>query len=349
MKKIVVVMLVFALLGAFSYAQDAVPDDAALDMVFSEGQVVSAVLLSSAAQLGTVVESLWYGEAWYPWAFMGTMTAQNVPALFFGSSKAVANMIAQIGLDGLFAANQLLFGDNMFMPLLFNSAHKFSMYFTYDTYTDMRGRSGSPDYSNIQKHGFFDLAAAPFDLSTYKDWYVWGYLGSIALYSAISLCAMDQSNAVWTTGQAYIGSNRLPAFWGAALVLLLQVPNFIMTGIGEEALYRGVYYEELSYRMGEWPAKIIDGLYFSLSHFPQKIDSIMAMSAGDILFSLAITSLHAFWYQYIYEWGGLRAAVTAHAVTDIMLFFTDWLLQGGVPNESGFSINTKLLSLTLRL
>ena len=103
MKKIVVVMLVFALLGAFSYAQDAVPDDAALDMVFSEGQVVSAVLLSSAAQLGTVVESLWYGEAWYPWAFMGTMTAQNVPALFFGSSKAVANMIAQIGLDGLFA------------------------------------------------------------------------------------------------------------------------------------------------------------------------------------------------------------------------------------------------------
>ncbi|GAB1432166.1 hypothetical protein MASR2M29_07910 [Spirochaetota bacterium] len=349
------VVSLFALLVSCLYAQDVTSVEPTTEKtviaqpVFTESQVAGALLVSSAAQLGTVIQSLWYGESWYPWAFAGTMTLQNLPGLLSGATNAVPDMIAQLSLDGLFAANQLFFGENMLMPLLFNSAHKFSMFFTYDTYTDMRSRSGKLDYSNITRYGFFDLASAPFDLATYKDWYVWGYLGSIALYSAISLCTMDQSSAVWTTGESYIGSNRLPAVWGAALVLLLQVPNFVMTGIGEEALYRGVYYEELSYRMGEWPAKVLDGLYFSLSHFPQKIKSIQAMPAQDIALSLLVTTLHAFWYQYIYEWGGLRAAVTAHAVTDIMLFFTDWLLQGGVPNESGFSINTKLLSITLRL
>lgn len=320
-----------------------------------ESRVVAYTATSTAIQLGTVLESFLYQYDYFPYLMLGTATLQNLPGIIAGAEPALGNTGIQLGLDAAYAGSQLVFGNNFATPLLFNAAHKYSMFATYDSYVSLRSRvepssSGySDDYGAVASYSFFDLALAPFDYRVYNDWTMLGYLGSMSAFSVISMLATDRPNAVWSTGEAYLGANRVPVWAGIPLVLLLQVPNFILTGVGEEALYRGVYYEELSYRLGQWPAKIIDGVYFTLSHFPQNWDNIVSSPPQEVILNSLFTVAGAFWFQYVYEWRGLRSAVAAHAMGDVIVFFCDWLAQAGVPNHSGFSINERTLSIGMTL
>lgn len=239
---------------------------------------------SAVIQVGTVLEAFLVKEDCFPYLLLGTATLQNLPGIIAGSESALCNSTIQVGLDGAYIGSWLVFGNNPSTSLLFNAAHKYSMYAAYDSYVSLRSRVESGDYGAVSKHSFFNLALSPFDYSVYTDWSVWGYLGSISAFSVISMLADDRPNAVWSTGEAYLGDTRLPVWAGIPLILLLQLPNFIMTGVGEESLYRGVYYEEMSYRLGEWPAKILDGAYFTLSHFPQQWDRIVSDPPGEVLF-----------------------------------------------------------------
>jgi len=38
----------------------------------------------------------------------------------------------------------------------------------------------------------------------------------------------------------------------------------------------------------------------------------------------------------------------ALAASDVVVFFVDWLVQGGVPNGAGFSINERLSTVSIR-
>ena len=219
------------------------------------------------------------------------------------------------------------------------------MFGTYAAYTDLRSRTENPNYNQVIRYSFADLVTAPFDPGCYAHWSVLGYLGVKMLITGAEMALADQSNSVWKRGTSYIGDTNFPTWAGVAIMIALQVPNFIMTGVGEESLFRGTYYEELSYRLGEWPAKITDALYFTVCHYPQQWDKIMAENPGELALNTGLSMLDAFWLQYIYRARGLRAAVATHATVDIMAFFCDWLLQGGVPNDAGFSINNKELSI----
>ena len=330
------------------YAQSAPPP-------VKESAVVAYTVASTAIQLGTVLESFLYQYDFFPYLMLGTATLQNLPGIIAGSDPALGNSGIQLGLDAVFVGSQLIFENSFAMPLLFNAAHKFSMFATYDSYVSLRSRvepSGSGEsgeYGAVASYSFFDLALAPFDYRLYADWSMAGYLGSMTAFSIISMLGADRPNAVWSTGEAYLGDFRVPVWAGIPLIILLQLPNFILTGVGEESLYRGVYYEELSYRLGRWPAKIIDGAYFTLSHFPQKWDQIVSSPPQDVILNSLFTVAGAFWFQYVYEWRGLRSAVAAHAMGDVIVFFCDWLAQAGVPNNSGFSINERTLSIGMTL
>jgi hypothetical protein len=107
-------------------------------------------------------------------------------------------------------------------------------------------------------------------------------------------------------------------------MLALQAPNFIMTGMGEESYFRGTVYEEPSHRLGTWPA----------------------MRSSELATKFGLSMLQGMWFEYVYERKGLRAAVATRALVDIMAFLRDWLLQGGSPNSSGFSINSRELSIS---
>jgi len=310
------------------------------------------LVASGGLQLASVLESFGYSEAWFPPSFMGTLVLQHLPAIGFGTESALSNAGLQLGLTSAWAANAYLLRDSTANALLFNAAHKYSMYATYDAYARLRASSPDADYAvGFAREGFWRLAAAPFDARVMGDWYLWGYLATRAAIAAGMALTTEAPNAVWKTGKAYIGRAEFPILAGAALVLLLQTGNFVMTGIGEEALYRGSYYAEMKYRFGEWPAKVADAAYFTLSHYPQKWDSIAAAPLSDTALSFLASAGTTFWLQYVYEWGGLRSAVAAHAWTDVIVFFADWLLRAGVPYDEGigFSINSRLLELSLTL
>ena len=331
-------------------AVTALPSAAA--QATDDADLAGYLAASGALQAATVFESFAYGEAWLPWALLGTAGAQAGVGLAFGTRDAWPLAGAQLGLSLAFAANELAFGTNLATPLLFNSAHKLSMYATYSGYADLRARSDDPGYAaGIARASFGELALAPFKPASYAPWPVWGYVASMGAFAAVSALGAAPGEAVWDTGSAFLGDREFPVWAGVALMLLLQVPNFVMTGVGEEALYRGTYYEELSTRLGEWPAKLLDASWFTFSHFPQQWDELKAMPAGRLLLKTALSFAQAFWFQYLYEWHGLEYAVAAHAASDVLVFFVDWLAQGGVPNEAGFSINerTMMIGLTFKL
>lgn len=320
----------------------------------SEGRVAAYTAATASIQLATVLESFLYEREYFPYLLLGTATVQGLPALFAGAEPARINAAVQLGLDAVYAGSALVFGEHPGTPLLFNAAHKYSMFASYDSYASLRssaGYGGYGGYGDEDRHSFLELASAPFDYRAYAHWSVAGFVGSMGAYSLISMLSVDRPDAVWSTGEAYIGDYRFSPWAGVALILLLQVPNFVLTGVGEEALYRGVYYEELAYRLGEWPAKLIDGAYFTLSHYPQRWDEIASSPTGEVIMTSLLSMAQAFWFQYIYEWRGLRSAVAAHAAADVIVFFCDWLAQAGVPNRSGFSIGERALSIgvTLRL
>ena len=269
---------------------------------------------------------------------LGTAGAQVVPGLALSTQDSLLIAGAQLGLTAAWATNQLAFGTNLATPLLFNAAHKFSMFATYSGYADA-------EYAAISRSSFGDLALAPFRPSSYAPWPVWGYLASMGAFSIVTALGAPEGAAVWDTGSAFLGDREYPAWAGIGLMLLLQVPNFVMTGVGEEALYRGVYYEELSTRLGEWPAKMIDAAWFTFSHFPQQWNRLKAMPPAQLLLKTALSFAQAFWFQYVYEWHGLEYAVAAHAASDVLVFFVDRLSQGGVPNTAGFSINERTMSI----
>ncbi len=135
---------------------------------------------------------------------------------------------------------------------------------------------------------------APFLPSRYAPWPVWGYVASMSAFAVVTALGVPDGSAVWETGSAFLGDTRFAAWAGAGLTLLLQIPNFVMTGVGEEALYRGVYYEEFSTNFGMWPAKLIDAAWFTLSHFPQQWSRLRKMPAEQLALKTALSFAQAF-------------------------------------------------------
>jgi membrane protease YdiL (CAAX protease family) len=296
-----------------------------------------------------VASGLAMDEPYFPLLFQGLALLQNAPGFIGGKEPDWAGLATQLGLDGLYFANAGLGLSEGARPLLFNFAHKYSMYQTYAVYAGLREELAGEIHDGYAGYPLGELLLSPLDLHNYESWTVWGYLGSLALFELASLASSSQADAVWTTGRSFIGSAEFPVYLGIPLILALQVPNFIATGVGEESLYRGVYYEELKRRLGLWPAKSLDSLYFTLSHIPQKLASGVPLDLGRELRNSALSIGQTMWLQYIYDAGGLKEAVAAHAMSDIVVFFLDWMLQAGVPNTAGFSINDRVLSIGLRL
>jgi membrane protease YdiL (CAAX protease family) len=314
-----------------------------------QSAILATAGLSGLGQAATIVSCAWYDQPAFPYVFLGLATLQLTPALALGGADARTNLGVQLALDAAALGNAAWLGPNQASPLLTNFAHKWSMYASYDSYYGLRSRSADAAYRTSAPYGIAELALAPFDPANYREWYVWGYLGSMAAYAAVAALGADQSNAVWSTGRAYLGDESFPLWAGIPLMLALQTANFTATGIGEEALYRGVYYSEMKYRWGEWPAKIGDAAWFTASHLPQQRDKLSGYTLGQWALKLGLSAVQTFWLQYVYDQGGLKPAIAVHAANDVISFMVDWLVAGGVPNERGFSINQRSLSVTIPL
>ena len=264
----------------------------------------------------------------------------NIPAAIVNPSYTLTGTAISTAswASGIFLGKYPeLYGNPSISSVFANSGLKTNMWLQYKGYTKARSMANDGIYNEYEDLSFGDVFTAPFNSNILSKKSVWI---PIAAFSAIMLgydCLAGFDNSVFKTGESYLGNYKIPIALGTAAVFAVSCFNFTMTGIGEEALFRGTGYEEMKVSLGIIPAKIIDAVVFPGVHVPQ------AINAGyDWLTILLTTGLYqsgvTFLLQWIYDQGGLKDSIATHAWFDIISYTLAYLFTTGTQGNQ-FSLN----------
>jgi membrane protease YdiL (CAAX protease family) len=136
-----------------------------------------------------------------------------------------------------------------------------------------------------------------------------------------------------SVGAYYGAGHKLPR--QAAANLALAVPQAFDAGVTEEAMVRGVLYEELSLSVGRWPARMIDSALFAGLHVPQELN----LPPERIATGLLIRAAMGLCLDLASDEGGLPESVTLHVLIDTVAGATNALtttsLLGDTVTPSG--------------
>jgi membrane protease YdiL (CAAX protease family) len=103
-------------------------------------------------------------------------------------------------------------------------------------------------------------------------------------------------------------------------------------GVGEEALFRGVIYEEIKTRTTPWAARLTDVLLFPLVHVPG--DIYAGYPGGTIAFQFLWRAGMTLVFDAAYDQGGLPLSAAVHVWSDVLLLLVQWLVYGGVAESA---------------
>ena len=229
-----------------------------------------------------------------------------------------------------------LYGNPSISMVFMNSGFKTNMWLEYKGYEKARSMAKEGIYNKYEDLNFMDAFTAPFNPNVLSKKSVWI---PIAAYSAVLVgfnCLSGFDNSVFKTGESYLGNYKIPIVLGTAVVFALSCFDFTMTGIGEEALFRGTGYEEMKVSFGIVPAKIIDAVVFPAVHIPQQV--VADYDWSSILFTTAVQSGTTFLLQWIYDKGGLKDSIAVHAWIDIISTTLSYLFTSGLQGNN-FSLN----------
>ena len=214
------------------------------------------------------------------------------------------------------------------------AGNNLAMYNAYDAYASTRLRSPAWDNSSFKRFSSWDLLKAPFDFNNLKEPVVWAAMGSSVLFTALNVWLIDPEvlrAAVWETGEWYLDERQMTpqGFW---LEYIPYVASSNTIGaIGEEGVYRGVLHEELSCRLGEKWATVVDTGAFAAMHI------ITDICRGC---SWQYTTLHALdvaganlLFDWAYDKGGLPLSIAAHAWANFIGNFMNAFLSYGIPQS----------------
>jgi membrane protease YdiL (CAAX protease family) len=262
------------------------------------------------------------------WASTALLGTSHLALYAYDPEEALAFSGASLALGGLALANQVTLSDQTASYLLVNSFDKLQMFSTYEVYMKARERLDPSLYAAPLRHySLNDLLAAPFKAEDVLHLPVIATIGAIGAWTALSFATMDQSESVWSTGSWHWGQKKFSPWIGIPLFAGISIAGSLATGVGEEALYRGVYYEEMKDSLGKIPAKFLDAAYFSAVHIPQEIAG--KAPSDSILLDFAIRSVSAFFAQWCYDSGNLRWAVAAHTWGDVCARMAFYLNHSG--------------------
>ena len=229
-----------------------------------------------------------------------------------------------------------LYGNPILSDVFLNSGLKTDMWLEYKGYEKARSMAKEGIYHDYDELSFKDAFISPFNPNILSKKSVWI---PIIGYSAFLIgfnCLGGFDNSVFKTGESYLGKYKIPIALGAAAVFAVSCLNFTITGVGEEALFRGTGYEEMKVSFGLVPAKLIDAVLFPAVHIPQQV------VAGDdwtsILLTTAFQSATTFLLQWVYDQGGLKDSIAVHAWIDIVSFTLSYLFTSGTQGNN-FSLN----------
>lgn len=331
MKKVIFIISCIFLCTAIS-AQSAAP-------VITPAQVAQSAYIPYG---GTVLSLGTYGmlpeEMQMPY-----LTALNyvwmTPAFMLCPDKAVP----QAGISLAFETASFLcsgLGWNVPSSLndaLWNIGWKLNYWTQYEGYAAARSRCESGLYPDFKAVSFKDAVTAPFTWDVLKRPEVaYPILGLAAGYTLIELLS-GTDNAIWNTGTAYIGDKEVVPALGIAYTALVSIASYTATGIGEEALFRGIGYEEMKQTMGRLPATLIDSAGFAAVHVPQEL--LAGMNTSTVLSNFLLRAASSVISECIYETGGLTSSIAVHAWTDIIVDMMVYLFTSGNPQTEATTAN----------
>ena len=279
-------------------------------------------IASQAGMYAAVAAAPWWEEE-HPFLTEALLfgTAAAAPAGLYPTRPAAAGGIHLLqgaaAAGGAFSHYQL---DNSYLTSsLVNLSVKSGMYSGYLTSRDAAGEPPVP---------LGRLASAPVRHITSP--YVWG---SIALFAGLGMAEGLSGEGVplWESDRVEIAGQQYDAALGIPLYLAGESFSMLVTGIGEEAYYRGVVYDRLREATSPAAAKAIDAVFFPLLHLPQELAEIHQgeMSWQSAALNFAVRSGITLMLDFAYDAGGLELSTAVHTWVNLALHLSRFVFGGG--------------------
>ena len=331
MKKIVLIALVLLSFGKV-FAQET-------EKEYSHAQVATVAYVPYVGTMILNASQLFLPQDLIMHYISAESMLLNIPAAIVNPSYTLAGSAITTGswAAGIFMSKYPnLYGNPSLANVAMNTGFKGNMWLQYKGYETARSQAKAGIYGEYEELSFKDAFTAPYNPNILSKKSVWI---PIAVYTAgiIGLdCFGGFEQSVFKTKESYIGNYKIPIALGTAAVFALSCFNFTVTGIGEEALFRGTGYEEMKVSFGVIPAKIVDAVVFPAVHIPQQI--VAGIDWSSILVTTLLQSGTSFLLQWIYDQGGLKDSIAVHAWIDIVSDVCAYLFTSGVEGNN-FSLN----------
>jgi membrane protease YdiL (CAAX protease family) len=251
---------------------------------------------------------------------------------------ALYSALTAASFGGFFLAPK----DSVVRDSLGNAGIKTALWSNYRTYAAYREKA-DPTW---QSERFVDLVAAPYDWEDMNTAAVWTVLAAGAVASvSFNLLSAEPGEAVWDTGNAYLGDLQVAPVLGVAAAFGIGLINNTLTGATEEAMFRGVQYEVLQNRLGRGSARWIDSLVFAGIHVPG--DIFRGEDFASIALTFAYRTLVTLGLQWAYDSAGLQSAAGLHAWLNVISEVSEYLTTAGL-SRTERSADVSISPLSLR-
>lgn len=224
---------------------------------------------------------------------------------------------------------------------------KTNMWIPYAGYQKARSMTDDSFYPEHETLKYTDLLISPFNPNVMKRTEVWMPLAISGGFFSTFYMANGFMNGwdgcIFDSKEAYIGEYKLNPVVGLSAVLAYSILGYVATGAGEEALFRGIGYEEMKCSFGLVPALIIDPVTFAAIHTPGDIKSsngeinILSLLIGFTARGAITTAL-----DNAYDKGGLRSSSALHMWYDTMVTVLNYIFEGGSPNNMNLQVSCSI-------
>ena len=297
----------------------------------SRGQALTLAGASLASNAATItglgfIDETQMTQFNFPWWMLATIGTHHVPLYLLDQRAALTYTLIDTALVGAHLATKQ-------WPTLTSAPFSLfaynEFYSTYEIYQTARSRVPGSYGEVLPAHGRFELAMAQFSPEVVSDPL---FLASVLSSTAIQITsAVLSDEAIWATGETWVDGEQLHPAVAIPYVTITNWLRFTATAVGEEALYRGVVYEELNTVLDPTWAKVVDMLIFPLIHVPS--DLARGRSWGSIGIQFGIRMATTLLFDIAYDRGGLPLSTGIHSWFNFVAFTARWMKTGGVQSS----------------
>ncbi|MCK4976461.1 MAG: CPBP family intramembrane metalloprotease [Anaerolineales bacterium] len=297
----------------------------------TRAQVLKYPMISTAMSVVTVtsigaIDSAEIADVKIPGWFSAIIATQHLPMYKIDKDLGKRYSIAE---GGFLAAHYATKTRPSITLLPFNLYLKTAWYSTYDMYKITRSKAKPGLYPDEWRgYGVKELSLASFKWENLSHPIFYIPVG-LSLWGAVNTIK-DSDCSIFKTKKAYIDGEEMSLGSSVPMVVGINMLTYITTAIGEEALYRGVIYEELKVSYGSRRAKLYDFFIFPAIHVP--MDIAAGRDADYITQQFIIRGISTLLFDFAYDKGGLPLSVSLHTWFNMISFTSRWMAEGGTPD-----------------